>query len=86
MQSGIITKVSGAADFAVSSNGTLVFLPGETQAEAQQLVWRDRTGRDTPTAVPSPSQPYRSLRISPDGRFAAAVIGDSRADADSEAL
>jgi hypothetical protein len=85
VQAGVITKASGAADFAVSATGTLVYLPGETQTEAQQLVWRDRSGRDTPTKVAPPSQPYRALRLSPDGRFAAGVIGD-RADPDSDSL
>jgi hypothetical protein len=85
VQSGVITKASGAADFAVSATGTLVYLPGETPTEAQQLVWRDRSGRDTPTKVAPLSQPYRALRLSPDGRFAAGVIGD-RADPDADSL
>jgi serine/threonine-protein kinase len=57
---------TGKGDFAVSLEGTLVFRPGATNAEApKSLVWVDRQGREQPIAA----QPkhYSYPRLSPDG-------------------
>ena len=60
---------SGANYFAVSSSGTLVYVPGGFD---RGLALVDRNGRET--AVPSARRGYRFPRISPDGRRAAVTI------------
>jgi Tol biopolymer transport system component len=66
---------SGAAQFAVSQNGAMVYVPGGTVPEAaRSLSWVDRTGRAEP--LPIPPGPFQQPRISPDGRrVAVATIG-----------
>jgi Tol biopolymer transport system component len=67
---------NGDADFAVSDNGTLVFLPGTFTSFQRNLVWMDRTGKIT--NVTSEVKPYGSPAISPDGqRIALALQGSS---------
>ena len=62
---GVTMKESGAADFALSRNGTLVYLPGQVQSVQRQLAWRDASGHDTPLALAAAD--YSSLQISPAG-------------------
>jgi serine/threonine protein kinase len=69
---GLITKASGAADFAVSDNGTLVYLPGDVAPIGETLVWVEPDGRETPLKLPPAN--YLGLRVSPDGRTAAATV------------
>jgi hypothetical protein len=58
---------SGTAQFSVSSNGTLAYLPGGTAPEGDYVtVWVNRTGVDTEVGIPSRSVAGRP-RISPDG-------------------
>jgi serine/threonine-protein kinase len=64
---------NGAADFAISATGTLVFLsPGG--AGANVLEWIDRTGRTEQVALAPGS--YFYPRISPDGTRVALDAGD----------
>jgi serine/threonine-protein kinase len=69
--------LGGAAHYAVSSNGTLVFLPGRNQAETggpqKNLVWVDREGNEQP--LPLRPDNYTMARISPDGTRVALVVG-----------
>jgi Tol biopolymer transport system component len=71
---GVRTEVgAGAAQFAFSSNGTLVYVPGGDASEAR-LVWVDRQGRESPLALDP--QPFGALRLSRDGeRLAIGVAG-----------
>jgi hypothetical protein len=48
---GVQTKNSGAANFAVSQSGLLVYAPG-TIVSGGQLVWVDRQGHEQ--LVPTP--------------------------------
>ena len=58
---------TGAAQFSVSENGTLVYVPGEVIQElSRSLVWVSRNGTVTPTTVPP--GPYGGPRLSPDGQ------------------
>jgi serine/threonine-protein kinase len=41
----------GAADFDVARDGTLVYVPGGTQAAARTLAWVDRQGREEPVEL-----------------------------------
>ena len=77
MVEGVVTKDSGAADYAVSDNGTLVYMPGGVAAPKQSLVWFDRSGKYERTAA-EPRQ-YRNLSLSPDGRKAAVTIEEESA-------
>jgi Tol biopolymer transport system component len=72
---GVIMKeTSGAADFAISANGTLVFLPGSPVSQSSSLVWVDRKGkRET---LPAEPRRYGSIAVAPDGLKAAAIIDD----------
>jgi serine/threonine-protein kinase len=59
---------SGTAQFSVSSNGTLAYLPGGIAPEGLYVtVWVDRNGVDTEVGVPPHSFASRS-RMSPDAR------------------
>jgi eukaryotic-like serine/threonine-protein kinase len=60
---------SGGSFFAVSSTGTLVYMPGGFQ---RSLVWVDRQGRET--TLPIERRGYRFPKISPDGRLIAVTI------------
>ena len=50
----VMMKPSGAANYAVSRPGTLVYMPsGVTdQAPMRSLVWVDRKGHEEPVAAP----------------------------------
>ncbi len=54
------------AGFAVASNGTLVVVRASEWDTQQEVVWVDRTGRETPTVV-VPGD-YEDLRLAPDER------------------
>ena len=59
---------SGYADFTISENGTLVYVPGSGSApHAHRLVWVDRDGKET--LVTQEEKDYRVPRISPDGKL-----------------
>jgi eukaryotic-like serine/threonine-protein kinase len=75
MVDGVVTKDSGAADFDISTTGTLVYMPGSVAAPRFGLTWIDRAGTRAPLAVEE--RQYRELRISPDGRRVAATIEET---------
>jgi hypothetical protein len=57
-----------AADYAISASGTLVYVPGGTDAGAgAALVWVDRRGEVVGRAVPELVETPRDPRLSPDG-------------------
>ena len=60
---------AGGSFFAVSSTGTLVYMPGGFH---RSLVWVDRQGRET--TLPVEPRGYRFPKISPDGRLIAVTI------------
>ena len=73
VQEGVVTKPRGAADFSVSENGSLIYVPDVAQAlQARTLVWVDREGREE--ELNAPPAPYESPRISPDGRYVAVEV------------
>ena len=61
---GVAVKNSGAAAFAISESGSLVYVLGQSGAE-RTLAWVDRNGREQPLGAPP--QNYFLARISPDG-------------------
>jgi serine/threonine-protein kinase len=64
------------AQFSYSATGSLAFLPGpRVMSDANvDLALFDRKGKATPLGLPS--RPYRSPRVSPDGKFVAYDIED----------
>jgi serine/threonine-protein kinase len=78
--SRLITTDNGAAEFAVASNGTLVYgdAPGNYVAGGRALVWVDRTGQELP--LPSPQRRYLQPRLSEDGSRVAVFIVDQEQD------
>ena len=75
VQEGVLTKPQGAANFNVSENGSLIYVPGVAVAgDARTLVWVDREGREE--ALMAPPAPYESPRVSPDGRYVAVWVRD----------
>jgi hypothetical protein len=70
----------GAANFAVSQQGTLVYLPTSAgpQNELRSLVWVTRQGRETPIAVPR--RPYAVARLSPDEMRVALDVREQNSD------
>ena len=65
------------AQFSYSATGSLAFLPGpHLVSDANvDLALFDRKGKPTPLGLPS--RPYRSPRVSPDGKFVAFDIEDA---------
>ena len=65
-------RPTGAADFSVSSSGTIAY---QSFASRSQLVWVDRDGRTVASATPA-NLNVKSGRLSPDGRKLATAIYD----------
>src|SRR5688500_2727197 len=80
---GVVTKPSGAANFAVSRDGTLAYLPGRAPTLSFNVALMDRTG--LLTQVPVPARAYRGLRASPNGRLLAGSI-ETESAADNEGV
>ena len=65
---------TGAAQFAISSNGTLVYLPGHNISGEIALSWLDRAGKTTPMMTTSTN--WFNLMFAPDGHRLALQISD----------
>ena len=62
----VVTKANGTANFNISSEGTLLYVVGDSfQATRRTLVWVDREGGEVPLST-DPAY-YSQPRISPDG-------------------
>jgi DNA-binding winged helix-turn-helix (wHTH) protein/Tol biopolymer transport system component len=65
-----------AADYAVSANGTLVYVPeSEESVTARAIVWVDRKGNVIERAVSELVPNARDPRLSPDGSRLALTLG-----------
>jgi Tol biopolymer transport system component len=72
---GIRTESTGAAQFALARDGTLVYVPGTAELGDRSLVWVEDDGRIAPLAAPKRN--YHEPRLSPDGRRIAMEINDA---------
>jgi serine/threonine-protein kinase len=65
---------SGAAQYAVAGDGTLIYIPADRlSAPESQLVWVDRDGNET--TFDEPQQSWGHVRLSSDGRKLVAARG-----------
>jgi serine/threonine-protein kinase len=75
------TLATGAANFSVSRNGTLVYVPngtGVATGTGRSLVWVTRRGSEE--SIPAPARGYFHPRLSPDGKLLALAIQDQEQD------
>jgi serine/threonine-protein kinase len=63
----------GGGQYAVSANGTLVYLAGTTRNGGLPLVWMDRSGNQRPL-MDAPAARAAMPRLSPDGKLLAYVM------------
>ena len=74
-----MSGTTGTADFALSRNGTLVYVPGEiTGGAGRSLAWVNRQGHEEP--IKAPPRVYVYPRISPDGTRVALNVRDQEND------
>ena len=66
---------TGSANFAVSNNGTFVYLSGQTPVDESPILWMDRNGQTTPLRA-TPAN-WSNPRFSPDGTKLAVDIAAS---------
>jgi serine/threonine-protein kinase len=78
LQGVLMSRNTGAANFDVSANGDLLYVPGKAEGGARNLHWVDRTGRAE--KLPLPPRSFLHPRISPDGRKLAIEIEGSSHD------
>ena len=71
VESVLQSTPTAAAQYAVSENGSLVYVGGE-QTSQRNLVWVSRDGSEQTLAAPP--RRYQAPRLSPDGRRIAASI------------
>jgi serine/threonine-protein kinase len=62
----ISTGSGGAAQFALSHDGMLMYQPGGVRGIETELRWLDLSGKPQPIALKTGN--YRSVRLSPDGQ------------------
>jgi serine/threonine-protein kinase len=76
----LATTDTGAGDFAIALDGTLVYadVPAGVAPNARTLVWVDRTGKEEPVAAPP--RAYEHPRLSPDGTRVALASSDQEDD------
>ena len=76
----VLIKATGAANYAVSRAGTLVYIgAGVSEMTAPRaMLWVDRKGHEEPTGAPP--RAYGTPRLSPDGTRVAAEIYDGSTD------
>jgi len=75
---GVRGNLPGYVDYAVSDNGTLVYVPGGSGGAQFSLVWVDRQGAVEPLGAPPHG--YRAPRLSPDGGRVAVQLTDPSND------
>jgi eukaryotic-like serine/threonine-protein kinase len=68
------SSTSGAAQYSLSSNGSLVYVRGEFQSAQRRLVWVTRNGAEQ--TVAAPVRTYLFPRLSPDGRTVAVGVSE----------
>ena len=70
-----VLAAGGVAQYSFSSTGTLIYVPGSSQAVGLKLVWVDRKGMEQP--VNAPPHNYVLPKVSPDGKRVAVGIEEA---------
>jgi eukaryotic-like serine/threonine-protein kinase len=78
LQGVLMSRNTGVANFDVSANGDLLYIPGKAEGGKRNLHWVDRRG--VAERLPLPPRSYLHPRISPDGRKLAIEIEGSSHD------
>ncbi len=68
----VVTKETGAANFDLAEDGSLVYVSGGARGNLWNLVWVNRDGREEPLGLPPDNHSWP--RLSPDGRRVATYI------------
>ena len=79
--SDVITPRSGSAQFTFAKDGSLAYIPVVTGHTKLEPVWVTKNGTASLLAIPKRN--YHSVRVSPDGAYAAFKVplhGDGNAD------
>jgi Tol biopolymer transport system component len=71
------STASGAAQYSISTTGSLVYVSGAVQSAQCKLVWVSRNGEAQPLVAPAHA--YLGPRVSPDGRRVAVAIQEQEA-------
>jgi len=71
---GVVQSTVGAAQYGISDNGALVYVPGRVSIAQRRLVWVGRNGTEQPSDAPPHNYVYP--RLSPDGRRLAVVLAE----------
>jgi eukaryotic-like serine/threonine-protein kinase len=66
------SPASGAAQYSISSAGSLIYIPGGIQSAQSKMVWVTRNGAEQPVAAPAHA--FVNPRLSPDGRRVAVNV------------
>lgn len=69
-------QTTGAMNYAVSENGTLLWIPGQAVSGNRELIFADLAGRFS--ILPLPPGHYLEPHESPDGRSVALVLGSGK--------
>ena len=76
---GVASGPGGGAQFALSSNGTLVYEPGQSSTDVERdIYWMDRDGKTT--MLRSTLADWSNIMFAPDGRRLALDIADGAMD------
>lgn len=67
---------TGAASFSIAGNGTLAYVPGQSNITNRTLALIDQNGGVS--TLPAPVRPYMEPCMSPDGRQLAVVVGSGK--------
>ena len=71
----VAVEISGATNFGIADNGSLVYIPGSPGGgDVVTLTWVDRDGNEE--AIPAEPRAYDHPRVSPDGTRVAVDIAD----------
>jgi Tol biopolymer transport system component len=65
-------ETTGASNFSVAADGTLVYVAGVGGEAERQLAWIDASGQPVPLAAPA--RMYFEPALSPDGRYVAVDV------------
>ncbi|MBI4241830.1 MAG: protein kinase [Candidatus Rokubacteria bacterium] len=74
----MMVPITGAAHYAFSRNGSLVYVPGPGTGYPQSLVWLERSG--AVRAILARKGGFQSARVSPDGHRIALAMREETSD------